>query len=59
MKERRLLKKVYFNGNFITLEKQNVEAILIENSIIRKVGQKEEIIYKPLKVEKHYLGIKE
>lgn len=53
------MKKVYFNGNFITLEEQSVEAVLIENSIIKKVGQKEEIIYKPLKVERQYLGIKE
>lgn len=53
------MKKVYFNGNFITLEEQNVEAILIENSIIRKVGRKEEITYKPLKVERQYLDIKE
>ena len=44
IKERKLLKKVYFNGNFITLEEQSVEAVLIENSIIKKVGQKEEIL---------------
>ena len=41
------MKKIYINGKFITLEeneKNKVEAILIDNKIIRKVGTKEEIL---------------
>ena len=41
------MKKIYINGKFITLEedeKNKVEAILIEDKIIRKVGTKEEIL---------------
>lgn len=38
------MKKIYFNGDFITLEADNVEAILIDNGIIKAVGSKEEIL---------------
>ena len=38
------MKKIYFNGDFITLEADNVEAILIEDRITKKVGSKEEIL---------------
>ena len=38
------MKKIYFNGDFITLEANNAEAILIEDRIIKKVGSKEEIL---------------
>ena len=41
------MKKIYINGKFITLEeneKNKVEAILIDDKIIRKVGTKEEIL---------------
>ena len=41
------MKKIYINGKFITLEeneKNKIEAILIEDKIIRKVGTKEEIL---------------
>lgn len=38
------MKKIYFNGDFITLEADNAEAILIEDRIIKKVGSKEEIL---------------
>lgn len=39
------MKKIYYNGEFITLENNNIEAILIEDSIIKKVGSKEEIMH--------------
>ena len=39
------MKKIYFNGNFITLEDNKpVQAILVENGIIKKVGTNAEII---------------
>ena len=38
------MKKLYYNGDFITLENNNVEAIIIENGIIVKAGRKEEIL---------------
>lgn len=38
------MKKIYFNGDFITLEAGNAEAILIEDRIIKKVGSQEEIL---------------
>ena len=39
------MKKIYFNGNFITLEDNKpVQAILVENGIIKKVGTNVEII---------------
>ncbi len=38
------MKKIYFNGYFITLEKETVEAILVDNDIIKKVGTKQEIL---------------
>ena len=42
------MKKIYYNGEFITLENnniENIEAILIEDDIIKKVGSKEEIMH--------------
>lgn len=38
------MKKIYFNGDFITLEADGVEAILIDNGIIKALGSKEEIL---------------
>ena len=38
------MKKIYYNGDFITLENKDVEAIVTENGIITKVGKKEAIL---------------
>lgn len=38
------MKKIYINGDFITLENNEIEAVLIENDIIKKVGKKGEIL---------------
>ena len=39
------MKKIYFNGNFITLEvNKKLQAILIEDGIIKKVGNLNEIL---------------
>ena len=38
------MKKIYINGEYITLENNKCEAILIENEFISKVGTKEEIL---------------
>ena len=39
------MKKIYFNGNFIILEdNKEVQAILIEDGIIKKVGNLNEIL---------------
>ena len=38
------MKKIYYNGDFITLENNNVEAILIEDDKIKKVGTQKEIL---------------
>ena len=39
------MKKIYFNGNFITLEdNKDVQAILIEDGIIKRVGNLNEIL---------------
>ena len=41
------MKKIFYNGDFITLEKDTeykVGAILIEDGFIKKVGTKEEIL---------------
>lgn len=38
------MKKIYFNGNFISLEDNEFDAILIEDDRIKKVGNKEEIL---------------
>lgn len=38
------MKKIYYNGDFITLENKDTEAMMIENDIIKKVGKKEEIL---------------
>lgn len=46
------MKKIYINGNYITLEKEECEAILIENELIKKIGKKKEILkYKDEKTE--------
>lgn len=37
------MKKILYNGDFITLENGKIEAILIEDKIIKKVGNKEDI----------------
>ena len=38
------MKRIYYNGDFITLEDDNIEAILVEDSLIKKVGLKEEVM---------------
>ena len=39
------MKKIYFNGNFITLEdNKDVQAIVIEEGIIKNVGSLNEIL---------------
>ena len=38
------MQRLYFNGEFITLENQKVEALLIEDDKIKKVGNLEEIL---------------
>ncbi len=38
------MKKIYINGEFITLEDNEIEAILIKDEKIEKVGTKEEIL---------------
>ena len=38
------MKKIYINGDFITLEDKTCESILIEDDKISKVGLKEEIL---------------
>ena len=38
------MKKIYYNGDFITVENKDVEAIVTENGIITKVGKKEAIL---------------
>lgn len=37
------MKKIYYNGDFITFENNKIEAIFIDNGIIKKIGNKEEI----------------
>lgn len=44
------MNKIYINGEFITLENTNIEAILVENGKIRKTGTKDEVL--KLKAEK-------
>ena len=38
------MKKIYINGEFLTLENETCEAILIEDKIISKVGMKKDIL---------------
>lgn len=38
------MNKIYINGNFITLENLEIEALLIENGVIKKMGTREEIL---------------
>lgn len=38
------MKQVYYNGNFITLEDSSIQAILIEDGIIKKIGSRDEIL---------------
>lgn len=40
------MKQVYYGGNIITLEKENVEAVLVENGKIIETGTKKEILEK-------------
>ena len=48
------MKKIFYNGDFITLENNKADAILIENGIIKKVGTIEEIFnYKDSNTEIH------
>ena len=45
------MKKIYYNGDFITLE-EPCEAILIKDKIIQKIGTKEKILsYKDAETE--------
>ena len=37
------MKKIFYNGDFITLENSQIEAILIEDEFIKKVGRKEDV----------------
>ena len=38
------MRKIYINGDFITLENNEIEGIVIENDKILKTGTKEEIL---------------
>ena len=38
------MKKIYINGDFITLENDNIEALATENDKIIKTGSKAEIL---------------
>ena len=38
------MKKIYYNGDFITLENYEIEALLIEDGRIKKAGSKQEIL---------------
>ncbi len=38
------MKKIYINGEFLTLENLEIEALLVEDGIIKKIGRKEEIL---------------
>ena len=38
------MKKIYYNGDFITLEDYEIEAILVEDGIIKKIGNSKEIL---------------
>jgi len=48
------MKKIYFNGNIITVDKNEsvVEAIVIENDKIKAVGSNDEILALEKNVEK-------
>ena len=37
------MKTIYYNGDFITLENNNIDAILVEDGVIKKAGNKEEV----------------
>ena len=37
------MKKIYYNGKFITLEPEECEAIFIQDKIIKKVGSKQDV----------------
>ncbi len=39
------MKQIYYNGDFITLENDKIESILIEDGIIKKVGSLEKILH--------------
>ena len=38
------MKTIYINGDYITLENENIHAIMIENKKIKKVGTVEEVL---------------
>ena len=38
------MKKIYINGDFITLEKNEIEGVVIENDKILKTGNKDEVL---------------
>ncbi len=38
------MKTIYYNGDIITLENYNIEAILVENDIIKKAGDLHEVL---------------
>ena len=38
------MKKIYYNGDFITLENYEIEAMLVEDGIIKKVGDLEKVL---------------
>ena len=37
------MKKIYYNGNFITLENYEIEALLIENGLIKELGSLDKV----------------
>ncbi len=37
------MKKIYYNGDFITLENTEIQAILVEDGIIKKIGSLEKV----------------
>ena len=38
------MEKIYINGDFLTLEEDNIEAIYIKDNRIKKVGTKKDIL---------------
>lgn len=38
------MKKIYYNGNFITLENYEIEALLIENGLIKELGSLDKVL---------------
>ena len=52
------MKQVYYGGNIITLEKENVEAVLVENGKIIETGTKKEILEKLKDEEVEHIDLK-